>query len=289
MLRWSIKIGFYLSIIFIVFLFLLLFYESLPHWRKYGVSSLFDTQWFAPQKEFGLASMVYGTLIVLVVCIFITFPLAFGSAIFISEILSKKWRLRIKIFVELLAGVPGIVYGLLGLTILSVYNKQLFDTLSGNNLLLASFSLSVLSLPSLISLLDDVFQDIPQDYRSQAKSLGFSSTQTIVYGVLPYSIQNIFSFSLLVFGRAMGDTIAVMLVVGSIDKIPQPWYNILSPGQTISSKLGREAAEAYGSQDHWSALMAGGFVLVLLVFLFIWGGMYLHKITQFKRQKLKKR
>ena len=288
MLRWSIKIGFFISISFIIFLFLLLFSESLPHWREYGLSSLFDTEWFSPQEEFGLASMIYGTLIVLVACVCITFPLAFGSAVFMSEILSRKWRLRIKIFVELLAGIPGIVYGLLGLTILSVYSKELFDTLSGNSLLLASLSLSVLSLPSLISLLDDVFQDIPEDYRSQARSLGFSRIQTIVYGVLPYSMQNILSFSLLVFGRAMGDTIAVMLVVGSIDKIPQPWYNILSPGQTISSKLGREAAEAYGSDAHWSALMAGGFVLVLLVFFFIWGGMYLHKITQFKRQRLKK-
>ena len=288
MLRWSIKIGFFLSISFIIFLFLLLFFESLPHWREYGLSSLFDSEWFSPQDEFGLASMVYGTLIVLLVCVSITFPLAFGSAIFMSEILPRKWRLRIKIFVELLAGVPGIVYGLLGLTVLSVYSKEIFDTLSGNSLLLASISLSVLSLPSLISLIDDVFQDIPEDYRSQARSLGFSRVQTIVYGVLPYSMQNILSFSLLVFGRAMGDTIAVMLVVGSIDKIPQPWYNILSPGQTISSKLGREAAEAYGSDAHWSALMAGGFVLVLIVFFFIWGGMYLHKITQIKRQKLKK-
>lgn len=280
MLRVCIKASFFFSFLFILYFIMLLFFESMPYWQEYGLMGLFEEEWFAPKGKYGLASMLFGTCIVLCLCVLITFPLALSSAIVISEFLPKKYRLIVKTGVELLAGVPGIIYGLLGFTLFSIYNKELFDLVSGNTLSLAGFTLAVLSLPSLISFLDDVFQDVSQQYRLQSYSLGISKLRTILFVVLPLSFKNICSFSFLVFGRAMGDTIAVMLVVGSIDKIPKPWYNVFSSGQTFSSKLGREATEAYGTGMHWSALMAGALVLLISVVGFTIFGVYLQKMKK---------
>ena len=139
--------------------------------------------------------------------------------------------------------------------------------LDGNTLATAGCLLAIMILPTVLTLSEDAMRAVPAEYREIALGLGLSKWQMATGVVLPQALPGIMGAVLLGIGRAMGETIAVMLVVGSLDRIPDPWFNIFSSGQTIPSKLGREAAESIGEGTHWSALMALGLTLFIMVLL----------------------
>ena len=119
--------------------------------------------------------------------------------------------------------------------------------------------------PTILTVSEDALHAVPAKYRDAALGLGLTRWQTVQSAVLPRALPGIAGAVFLGLGRAMGETIAVMLVIGGLDKIPDPWFDVFSPAQSIPSKLGREAAEALGTDLHWSALMALGLVLFAIV------------------------
>jgi len=123
-----------------------------------------------------------------------------------------------------------------------------------------------------MTLAEDAIRAVPGEYRDAALGLGLTRWETVAHAVLPRALPGIAGAVFLGLGRAMGETIAVMLVIGGLDRIPVPWHDVLQPGQSIPSKLGREAAEALGSGLHWSALMSLGLVLFILVMTVTWLG-----------------
>ena len=280
----SIKVGFFLTVFFIVGSIFVLVQQSSSFWLHFGISPLFEKEWFAPDHKFGMLSMLYGLVVVSFFALAFSFPLAMCVSILISEVFVSKVRLTFKILFELIAGTPGIIYGLIGLTILSPIMKGLFDLQTGNTFLTAGVLLAVFSFPIMVTFFDDAFQDIPYSYRLQAKALGFNKVQMIRFAVLPYSIKRLVSIVLLVLSRAMGDTIATLWVVGSIDRWPSPIYNVLQSGQTITSKLGREAAEAFNDPLHWSALMSLAFVLLVIVVSMAFSNVLFSYIVSMKRK-----
>jgi len=166
---------------------------------------------------------------------------------------------------EILAGVPGIVYGLLGVSLLTVWVRDLFNLVDGYTLLSASFLLSIMIMPTIMTLSEDAIHSTPAEYLQAASGLGLSKMEIFFAVTLPHAIPGIVGAILLAIGRALGETIAIMLVIGSLDHIPEPWFDVFSPGQSIASKLGREAAETLGLGQHWNALMALALILFLLV------------------------
>tara|TARA_R100000935_G_scaffold26814_1_gene46924 strand:- start:124008 stop:124877 length:870 start_codon:yes stop_codon:yes gene_type:complete len=254
----------YLCIAVTLLIFLILFWNSYPALSTVGFD-LFTMTWNPAKDQFGVLSMLFGTLAVTAIALLIAVPLGVLTAIFTSEILPNRYRLYVKSAIELLAGIPSIIYGLIGIALVSPWIATLFELSSGRTLVTAGILLAVMILPTIITLTDDALHNIPQQYRETSKGLGLYPFEIIQKTLVPIAKRNIAGAVLLALGRALGETMAVMLLVGSIDKIPEPFYNLLSPGQTITSKLGREVGESAFGSLHFSALNAIGFLLLLLV------------------------
>ncbi|MEK7238559.1 MAG: phosphate ABC transporter permease subunit PstC [Nitrospirota bacterium] len=251
------------TVVVAIFIFLLI--DSYPVFTSIGLNFFTGREWHPADGVYGAFPMIYGSLIVTLLSVAFSLPLAIASAILVSEFLSERWRIWVKGGMELLAGVPSIVYGLIGITILNALVKSTFVLNEGDSILTASILLGIMILPTIMTVSEDAIHRVPKEYRETAWGLGLTRTETITSVVLPIAASGILGSILLGIGRAMGETMAVMLVIGSIDKLPAPFYNIFSPSQTMTSKLGREAAEALGSGLHWNALVALGLTLFLIV------------------------
>ncbi len=259
-----------LSVVFLAGMVLLFLWQSLPVWRHSGVDFLFGDRWFFRQSEFGVLPMIYGTLVVSGIALGVSVPLGIGAAVFSFEILPSTYRLPLKIMVELLSGIPSVVYGLLGILFLRNWVYGLltpFDPLSGDTLFTAGLLLGVMVLPTIMTLSDDAFGSVPAHQRLAARGLGLTRAETIFQVVLPQARRGIMAAVLLAFGRALGETIAVFLVVGRMDNVlPENIFSLrpfIEAGQTLTSKLGgSETHIAYGDPLHWAAMV--GLALVLL-------------------------
>jgi len=258
----------------IFILFVSLVVESVPIFKAEGVSFLWGTDWFAGEA-YGALPMIFGSLMVTGLAVVIVLPFALGSAILTSEFLNGRLRLMVKAAMELLAGVPGIIYGLMGIALLTVWVRDVFGLIDGNTLFTAGLLLAVMILPTVMTLAEDALRAVPGEFRDTALSLGLTRMETVLKVVVPEALPGLAGAVFLGLGRAMGETIAVMLVIGGIDRIPQPWFNLFAPGQNIPSKIGREAAEALGFDLQWSALIALGLLLFVIVMTLTSAGNFL--------------
>lgn len=266
------------SLVCVVGMFGFLVVHSVPILAEERWNFLLGQDWWAGEA-YGALPMIYGSCMVTGLALLLVFPLAIGGAVFTSEFLPANQRLLVKAMMELFAGVPGIIYGLLGVALLTGWVKESFDLIDGNAILTAGLLLGIMILPTILTLSEDALHAVPGQYRDASLSLGLTKLQMITGAVIPQALPGIVGAVFLGFGRAMGETIAVMLVIGGLDKIAQPWYNLFAPAQSIASKLGREAAEAIGSGLQWSALMALGLTLFLMVMFFtLMGNLFLKRL-----------
>lgn len=256
----------FISMGIIILMLVVLLWHS---WEAISVKGwqLFSLKWNPPKQEFGILPMLYGTIVVTCIALVLAVPLGVLTAIFTSEILPSRYRFFVKSILELLAGIPSIIYGLIGVSFFSIWIQNIVGLSSGRTILTAGILLAIMVLPTIITLVDDALHQIPQKYRESAKGLGLYPNEIIKSVLVPLTKPQIFSAIWLALGRAMGETMAVMLVIGSIDKIPDPFFKITSPGQTITSKLGREVAESSFGSTHFSVLIFMGVILLIIVVL----------------------
>lgn len=247
-------------------------WQSVPVWDQEGWGYLTGVKWFFRQHQFGALPMIYGSVVVAAVALLLAAPIGFGAAIFTAEYLPRRLRLALKVLIELLAGVPSVVYGLLGILLLRdwVYDAfASFDPLSGDTLLTAGALLAVMVLPTIVTLSDDALRGVSSAQRQTARSLGLTRAETIFSVSLPQAKAGLGAALLLAFGRALGETIAVFLVVGRQDNnLPASIFSLrplLDPGQTLTSKLGgSETNIAYGDPKHWAAMAGLGLILLVM-------------------------
>ncbi|HEY1172457.1 MAG TPA: phosphate ABC transporter permease subunit PstC [Verrucomicrobiae bacterium] len=270
---------------FMLLMVTLFIWQSIPVWKHEGISYVTGKSWFFRQQEFGMLPMVYGSVMVAAVALIIAVPLGLGTAIFTSEFLPSRVRLVVKLIVELLSGIPSVVYGLLGILFLRnwVYDMlERFEPLNGDTLLTAGLLLAVMVLPTIMTLADDALRGVSVNQRLAARGLGLTQTETIFSIVLPQAAPGLMSAVLLGLGRALGETIAVFLVVGRQDnQWPDPIYSmrlLIESGQTLTSKLGSsETNIAYGDPLHWAAMVGLGLILLLMTAAITWVGIRLGK------------
>lgn len=266
---------------------ILLILDSIPALKHEGLGFVTGTRWFFRQEEFGTAPMIYGSLVVALIAILLAAPIGISAAVFGVEFLPPKWRLALKVTIELLAGIPSVVYGLLGVLLLRNWIYDLFspfDLLSGDTLLTAGVLLGVMILPTVMTLSDDALRSVPAKQRLAARGLGLNSSETALYVSLPQAAPGLLAAVLLGIGRALGETIAVFLVVGRQDNqwpssilAGKPW---LESGQTITSKLGgSETNIAYGQPLHWGAITGLGLLLLGIVVAVTFLGLWLHQLA----------
>lgn len=237
---------------------------SFPFWQEQGVRPLIGAEWFPYEGLFGMLPAVVGTFWSVGLALLIAVPMAVAAAIMTSEMAGKKQRSLIRFGMELLSGIPSVVYGLIGLWLLLPWLQISFNLLSGHSLLAAGILLSLMVLPTIMVMAEDAISGVALEQREAAANLGLDWSDRLFRVLLPQAWPGIRAGILLATGRALGETIAVMLVVGSMDRIPEPLYNLLEPAQTLTSRIGREIGEAAFGSIHFSALIACGLILAII-------------------------
>ncbi len=262
-----IRFGYLIALFSIAALLWFLVVNTWPFWAEFGLSSLWLDEWFPYESLYGLLPALVGSAWVMMIAMFFALPCGLAAAIVGSELLSKPWQSTLRLSVEILAGIPSVVYGLIGLWILLPWLQNTFDLITGHSLLAAGLLLAMMILPTIMVMSLDALRFVPQEQREAAASLGLDWNTRLITVLLPQAWPGIRSGVLLALGRALGETMAVMLVVGSLDKMPSPIYNILEPAQTLTSRIGREMGEAAFGSMHFSALMANGLILAIISML----------------------
>lgn len=248
------------SILFLIILFV--FREGLPMIAKTGLGNFLGGLHWAPTKgHFGILPMVIGTLEVTFGALLIGVPLSLFVAIHLSEFAAPLTRTLMKPMIELLAAIPSVVFGFIGVVVIvPVIRDYLGGT--GFSVLAASIILGIMILPTVISITFEALRAVPQSYREGALALGATPWQTAVRVVLPAARSGIVTAVILGMGRAMGETMAVIMVAGNAVVVPT---SPLHPCRTLTSNVAIEMAYATG--DHQKALFATGVVLFVMIFL----------------------
>jgi phosphate transport system permease protein len=257
-----------------------LFSAGWPTLREFGVDFLTSSAWDPVAGEFGAAPAIYGTLLSSLLALLIAIPLALGVSIFLSE-LSPRWmRQPIGFLVDLLAAIPSVVYGLWGIFVLLPILRDpvipfLRDTLGlgatpffsgpayGPSILAAGLILAIMVLPYIASVSREVLLAVPRSQREAALALGATKWEMVRGAVLPYAKSGIIGGVILGLGRALGETMAVTMLIGNRHEISA---SLLAPGYTMASLIANEFSEA-SSDAHLSALMAVGFTLFAITII----------------------
>lgn len=248
----------------IVLLLGFLIHASWPLLQSQGLAFASGSEWYPYEGLFGLLPALAGSLWAITLALLLAVPAAVAAAVVSAELWPRRGGTPLRFAMELMAGIPSVVYGLVGLWLLLPLLEGGFDLLTGRSLLAAGLLLALMIMPTIMLFTDDALRAVPQERREAALSLGLSWAALLWRVILPEAWPGIRIAILLALGRAMGETVAVMLVVGSIDRLPEPIYDLLQPAQTLTSRIGREMAEAAAGSLHWAALISGGLVLALL-------------------------
>ncbi len=251
-----------LSIFVISFIFYFLFLKAYPSFELYGFD-IFGTEWSVPREVYKIGAALFGTAIVTIGAMIIAVPLGLAGAIFLAELAPHHVRTLLKPIIELLAGIPSIVYGFLGATLLVGYLGPTFDMLSGTSFLAGSLILGIMALPIIVSISDDALKSVPLSLKEASLAVGATKWETIKKVTFPTAISGISAAVILGMGRAIGETMAVSLVVGNVMRIPIPPFDIFDRGATLTSIIALEMGEATGIQTN--SLFACGVILFLIV------------------------
>ena len=267
----SIKTVFFFSaffaVIVITFILLFLLRDGYPVFTQVGMLPfLFGTSWTptAVVPSYGIFPLIVGTILVTIGAMVIAIPLSIGCAIYIAELASPRVKKVLKPAIELLAGIPSVVYGFFGLVVLTNFIRVSFDIPTGETWLAASILLGIMALPTIISVSEDAISSVPREFKEGSLAIGATRWQTISQVIVPAALSGIAAAIILGIGRAVGETMAVMMVAGNAAIIPDPIWNVLSPIRTLTSTLGIEMGEVSVGSLHYNALFGVAIVLLAI-------------------------
>jgi phosphate ABC transporter permease protein PstC len=265
-----------LILVLIAFFFVRLFIEAKPAFDKFGyLGFVFDNDWNVSKGIYGAWPLLVGTVITSAIALAIGVPVAIGAALYLTELCPLRMRAPLTITLELLAAVPSVVYGLWGILVLapklrgpSQWFSDTFSflpfvggTVSIPNYFIAGLILAIMILPIVSAISREVMATVPPDNKEAALALGATRWEMIRLAVLPYSRAGISGAAMLGLGRAIGETIAVTIVIGNAPDIGK---TIFSQGYTLAAVIANEFGEAASDPTHRAALIAAGLVLFVL-------------------------
>ncbi|KYK37733.1 MAG: phosphate ABC transporter permease [Theionarchaea archaeon DG-70] len=257
-----------IAVVVVFFIILYLFQDAYPAFKTAGLTEFLTGLKWNPVGEppsYGAFPLIIGTLLVTLGAMGFSIPLGIGSAIFISEIAPPKIRTSFKFAVELLSGIPSVVYGFFGLVVLTDWLRVTFDKPTGESWLAGSILLGIMALPIIVSVSEDAISSVPREYKEASLAVGATRWQTISKVIVPSALSGITAAIILGMGRAIGETMAVMMVTGNAAILPEPITNVFSPIRTITGTLGIEMGEVAVGSNHYHAL----FVLAVILFVIV--------------------
>ena len=281
-----------LSILFIFFIFIFLFVKAYPAIEQFGIN-LLSTEWVVrsrlSESNFGLIPHIFGTVAVGIGAMIVAIPLGISASVYLSELASNKIRMILKPLIELLAGIPSVVYGFVGALLLGKWLQFTFGMQTINSLFAAALILGIMALPIIVSLSDDALKAVPKDIKDASLALGASKWQTTKKVTIPSAISGISSAVIMGFGRAIGETMAVLMVIGAAEKIPMVEnipligklpFDIFETTTTLTAGIAGYAGVAYGV---WVNVL---FVMGIILFVIVMCTSIISEVLQ-HRTKLK--
>jgi len=258
-----IRICGYSSILFVALIFFFLMGEGLPTLQENSLSSLFGRIWYPNESYYGILPLISGSLLVTIGAMLVALPLGVITAVFISEVAPRWAKEVLKPVVEILAGIPSVVLGFIGILVAVPFLRRFLDLPTGLTAFTGAILLGLIAIPTVVSIAEDALNTVPQSYRQASLALGATHWQTIWGVTVPAARTGILTALMLGVGRALGETMAVMMVTGNAPVLPEGLNALFEPARTMTATVASEMGEVASGSPHYHVLFFIGIVLFL--------------------------
>ncbi len=272
--RWSeftvealVRIAGLSTIGFVLLIFLFLLREGVPFFLTVPLDNLLSTAWYPTFDKFGTLPLVLGSLLVTFTAIVIALPLGVATAVFVREVAPPWAREVLKPMIEVLAGIPSVVLGFFGMTLVAPLIREVLGAPTGLTAFTGALLLAYMALPTVISVAEDALDAVPKSYRDASLAMGATQWQTIWRVVVPAARSGILTAVMLGMGRAIGETMAVMMVTGNAARMPLTLDSLIRPVRTMTATIAAEMGEVARGSTHYHALFGVGIALFVITFL----------------------
>jgi phosphate transport system permease protein len=269
LVEWLIRVCGWSSVLFVFAILFFVFQEAAPVlFGGLNLREFFTSPEWRPtapvQPQYGILALLVGTLSVTLLAMLIAVPMGLGVAVYIAEFARGKFRETLKVVVELLAAVPSVVWGFIGYMVMGPIIIRLTGAPTGVNLLNGGIILGLMSVPIIVSMAEDALKSVPDSYREAALSLGASRWEVVYRVLFPAAKNGLLAAVLLGVGRAIGETMAVLMATGHAIMIP---HSLLDPVRTLTATIAAELGEAVQGDTHYRVLFVIGVVLFAVTFV----------------------
>jgi phosphate transport system permease protein len=252
---------------FVILIFFFLLREGVPAFFKIPLGNLFGTRWYPTFDLYGMLPLILGSALVTLIAILIALPLGVATAVFVREVAPNWAREILKPLIEVLAGIPSVILGFFGMVAVAPLVRQVLNVPTGLSAITGSLILAYMSLPTIISVAEDALDAVPKGYRDASLAMGATKWQTIWRVVVPAARSGILTAVMLGLGRAIGETMLVMMVTGNAARMPLSLDAPFLPVRTMTATIAAEMGEVASGSVHYSALFAIGIMLFVITFL----------------------
>ncbi len=259
-----IRVSGYSTILFVSLIFLFLLREGLPVIGKVQASSLFGLRWYPIESYFSLLPLFWGSLLVTAGALLIAIPFGVGTSVFISEVAPPWVNNLVKPLIEILAGLPSVMLGFLGIQIAAPLLRTMFNLPTGLSAFTGAVLLALIATPTIVSITEDALNTVPASYREASLALGATRWQTIWGVTVPAAKSGILTAIMLGVGRSLGETMAVMMVTGNAPVLPNSLAFFMTPVRTMTATIASEMGEVAKGSSHYQVLFFIGIVLFLI-------------------------
>jgi len=262
-----IKASGYSAVFFVGIIFYFLLSQGLPSLTEVDLSTLFSKRWYPIEGYYGILPLLSGSLVVTIGATLIAVPFGIGTAVFIAEVAPRWAREVLKPIVEILAGLPSVLLGFIGIVALSPLLRVVLNLPTGLSALAGSILLGAIAIPTIVSVAEDALDAVPKGYRDGALALGATEWQTIWTVILPAARSGVLTASMLGIARSIGETMTVMMVTGNAPVMANSLRVFLSPVRTMTATIAAEMGEVANGSTHYHVLFLIAIVLFVLSLL----------------------
>jgi len=262
-----IRLAGFSAIFLVALIFLFLLKEGAPAFWQVPLGNLFGQRWYPNEELFGTWPLILGSLLVTVGAVILALPLGLATAIFVRELAPDWLREILKPLIEVLAGIPSVVLGFLGMVAIAPLVRTYLGVPTGLTAFTGSLMLAYMALPTIISVAEDAIDAVPKEYRDGALAMGATHWQTIWRVVLPAARTGVIMAVMLGIGRAIGETMAVMMVTGNAARVPHELTALFMPARTMTATIAAEMGEVAQGSTHYHVLFAVGILLFIVTFI----------------------
>lgn len=272
--RWSefvveslVRVAGFSTIGFVLLIFLFLAREGVPFFLDIPLSEAFGQFWYPTFDIYGTLPLILGSIMVTITSVAIALPLGLATAVFVREVAPSWARDILKPLIEVLAGIPSVVLGFFGMTLLAPAMREVLGIPTGLTAFTGSLVLAYMALPTMISVAEDALDAVPKSYRDASLAMGATQWQTIWRVVVPAAKSGILTAVMLGMGRAIGETMAVMMVTGNAGRMPLSLDSLIRPVRTMTATIAAEMGEVAQGSTHYHALFGIGIALFVITFM----------------------